>query len=91
MYVCTHPRLAAYALAYPLLRASFRPNGRHCGVKLAFVNVTISLSGLRAQKRRCALLAEFACRTGKPDNLTTARDKQHPTLTDASQSLPAIS
>jgi hypothetical protein len=68
MYVSILPLPAASAIAYPLLRASFRPNGRHCGVKLAFVNVTIFLSVLRAQKRRCALLAEFTCRTGKPDN-----------------------
>jgi hypothetical protein len=45
----------------------------HRGVKLSFVNVTIFLSGLRAQKRRGALLADFACQTSKPDNLTTAR------------------
>jgi hypothetical protein len=91
IYVSILPLLAASALAYPLLRAAFRPNGRHLGVKLSFVNVTIFLSGLRAQKRRCALLAEFACRTGKPDKLTTARDEQHPTITDALQSLTATS
>jgi hypothetical protein len=53
----------------------------HRGVKLLFVNVTFFLSGLRVQKRRGSLLAEFACRIGKPDNLTTARAEQHPTFT----------
>jgi hypothetical protein len=50
-------------------------------VKLLFVNVTFLLSGLRAQKCRGSLLAEFACRIGKPDNPTTARAEQHPILT----------
>jgi hypothetical protein len=62
----------------------------HQGVKLSNFAVTVFLSGLRAQKRRGALLAEFACQTGKPDNLTTSRDEQHPTLNDALQSLTAI-
>jgi hypothetical protein len=52
----------------------------HRGVKLSFVYVTSFLSGLRAQKRRGLLLAEFACLIDKPD-LTTERAEQHPTLT----------
>jgi hypothetical protein len=53
----------------------------HRGVKLIFVNVTFFLSEPRVQERRGSLLADFACRIGKPDNLTTARAERHPAFT----------
>jgi hypothetical protein len=55
----------------------------HQRMKRLFVNVTIFLFGLRAQKRPGPLLAGFACRIGEPDNLITARAEQHASKLDA--------